>query len=164
MITLKVFICIFAFMFLWGLVDIIIKKIFKNKADKVENNLAGFFINIIYLVFPAMHFYAIFHQGDNFYFDIMKYLTIIFCFFLGLWAKDDSYYFGDSNGILFKVFFGIVIFYILSLLKLFSIPRNVWNVIDFIVGGFFLFYFFRYKKNRKRFDNKQINNTENEVD
>jgi hypothetical protein len=122
---------------------------------KPDNFFAYLIINALYLVFPFMLFYAPFHQGDYWFFRLLRVFMTIFCGYFSLISHGD-WYFGDFNNIYSKAFLGIAIFFGMSCLPFliesirFSLPRRIWNVIDVLIGGFLVFYFIERKIDHRR--------------
>jgi hypothetical protein len=117
-------------------------------------------INLMYLVFPGMLFYAPFHTGDYSFFKILRLLVTLFCGYFTFISGSNDDYFSDTNERYPKIFLGITIFFGLSLIPYlvkglsFSLPRVVWNIIDYLTGGFLLFYFIERKIYHRKYYKK----------
>ena len=124
-----------------------------NTGEKIAKQ----FINLLYLLFPGMLFYAPFHTGDYWFFRMLRCMIMLFCGYFAIITSGGDDYFSDTNEIYPKIFWGITIFFGLSCIPflipnmVFSLPRQLWNIIDFIVGGFLLFYFIERKIYHKKY-------------
>jgi hypothetical protein len=128
----------------------------KKEVKKIDNFIAYLFVNALYLAFPFMLFYAPFYHGGYWFFRMLRVLITMFCGYFALISYGDDYYFTDINHIYPKIFLGIAIFFGISCIPFLvdglrlSLPRELWNTIDFLVGGFLIFYYIERKIDHKR--------------
>jgi hypothetical protein len=121
-----------------------------------DNFLAYLFINALYLLLPVLLFYAPFHTGDYWFFRILRCMTTMFCGYFAIVTRNGDDYYTDSNAIYPKIFLGLALFFGISCLPFliegirFSLPRKMWNGIDFLAGGFLVFYYIERKIDHRR--------------
>jgi hypothetical protein len=120
---------------------------------EIRNKIAKQILNLMYLSFPGMLFYAPFHTGDYFYFRFLRGAILSFCTCFFFFTVGGDEYYTDSREIYPKIFLGIAIFFFISLFG-FRLPRMIWNIIDYVAGGFLLFYFFERKWYHKKYMKK----------
>jgi len=123
---------------------------------KVDSVPAYILINIMYLAFPFLLFTAPFWKGSlTSFYSAFDCFVVFFLFMFGCWSGSD-YYFGDVNGYYQKIFFTLaailIILTITAYLFHIHIPKGLWSVVDFITGGFLVFYFIERKIHHRKYN------------
>jgi len=125
------------------------------------NRIAKILLNSLFLICPALLFYAPFYHGDYSYYEILRTVVFLFAGWLALITTlHQDGYFANPNS-KYPIIFGIIAVLFNPIFPI-HLSREIWAPIDIIAGIFFLIYFVERKISHKT--NKEIANEQAEID